>query len=418
MKILFVVAYAPNPVRVRPFQFIRSLLARNNQVTVATLWTSPAEQADIARLQEMGAEVIATRIERSRTARNLARAWMQGVSLQSCWSWEPSLHAQICAALQQDAFDAIHVEHLRGSRYALALQAFVASDKARGNPPVVWDSVDSISALFAQAQRLSPSLKTRLMTALDFNRTKRDEGMLAASFPRVVVTSEDDAETLAALADTLGKSQGAAARNALRVIPNGVDTDAFAFGASEARAPLRLVFSGKMSYHANAATARYLVEEIMPLVWQQQPNASLWLVGKDPGKEMQAWARRYPQKVVVTGAVPDMGAVLGTAAIALAPLVYGAGIQNKVLEAMACGTPVVASPRAVAALQIQPGVELEVADDAQAFAAATLRLLGNADRRAEMARAGRAYVEAHHSWDAVTAQLETAYREATTAHNP
>lgn len=107
-----------------------------------------------------------------------------------------------------------------------------------------------------------------------------------------------------------------------------------------------------------------------------------------------------------------MGAVIGTAAVALAPLVYGAGIQNKVLEAMACGTPVIASPLAVSALRVEPGVDLEVADGAQAFAERTLVLLKDPARREAIARAGRAYVENHHSWSAVTAQLEEIYREA------
>jgi glycosyltransferase involved in cell wall biosynthesis len=202
------------------------------------------------------------------------------------------------------------------------------------------------------------------------------------------------------------------ARDAMRVIPNGVDTEAFAFRDGSARDGMRLVYSGKMSYHANAATARFLVEEIMPIVWRKQPQATLWVVGKDPGKEMQEWTRRYPERVVVTGEVPDMGAVISTAAVSLAPLVYGAGIQNKVLEAMACGTPVIASPLAVSPLRAQPGVELEVAEGAQAFAEATLRLLEDPARRDAMARSGRAYVENYHSWDAVTAQLEETYREA------
>jgi len=412
MKILFVVAYAPNPVRVRPYQFIRTLLARGNQVTVATLWTSDAERADLGHLEELGVTMLAIGIGKVRTVRNLAGAFLTPASLQSWWSWEPTLFARMCAALETDRYDAIHVEHLRGSQYALALQEFVASGKALGAPPVVWDSVDSISALFAQAQKLSPSLKTRMMTALDSGRTRRDEGLLATAFPRVVVTSQGDLESMAALAEARERGDGDVARKMMRVIQNGVDTAGFPYRGMEGRDPLRLLFSGKMSYHANAATARYLVEEIMPIVWEKQPRATLWLVGKDPGKEMQEWTRRYPERVVVTGAVPDMGAVIGTAAVALAPLVYGAGIQNKVLEAMACGTPVIASPLAVSALRVEPGVDLEVAEDAQAFAEKTLALLEDSARREAIARAGRVYVESHHSWSAVTAQLEETYREA------
>jgi len=99
------------------------------------------------------------------------------------------------------------------------------------------------------------------------------------------------------------------------------------------------------------------------------------------------------------------------ATLAVAPVPYGAGVQNKVLEAMACGTPVVVSPQAIAALAVQPGRDLVVADGAEAFARAVLELLDDPARRAQLGRAGRAYVEQHHSWDAITARLESIYRE-------
>lgn len=415
MNVLFVVAYAPNPVRVRPYQFIRTLLSRGNQVTVATLWTSEEEKSDLAHLGELGVEVIATGIARIRTVQNLAHAVLQGSSLQSHWSWEPSLFGKLCDVLTERKYDVIHVEHLRGSRYALALQGFIETGKARGRPPVVWDSVDAITALFEQARRLAPGLKTKLMTTVDQARTRRDEGMLASSFARVVVTSERDGEVLVRLATECSPERGAAARATLRVIANGVDSTVFSFAGMDTREPATLVFSGKMSYHANAATARFLVNEIMPLVWQSKPETCLWIVGKDPGQEMLDWTKRYPGKIVVTGAVPDMGLVLGKATLAVAPLVYGAGIQNKVLEAMACGTPVLASPLAVSALQIEPGVDLEIADGAATFAQAICNLLDDPAKREQMGRAGRAYVENKHSWNAATAALEQVYREAVQA---
>jgi glycosyltransferase involved in cell wall biosynthesis len=96
----------------------------------------------------------------------------------------------------------------------------------------------------------------------------------------------------------------------------------------------------------------------------------------------------------------------------VAPVPYSAGIQNKVLEAMACGTPVVASSRAVSALAARPGRDLIVAEGAETFAQAVLDLLHAADRREQVGRAGRAYVEAHHAWPTVAAHLEAIYRAA------
>jgi glycosyltransferase involved in cell wall biosynthesis len=97
------------------------------------------------------------------------------------------------------------------------------------------------------------------------------------------------------------------------------------------------------------------------------------------------------------------------ATLAVAPIRYGTGIQNKVLEAMACATPVVASHQAVSALQVEPGEDLIVADQPREFARAVLELLNNPERRLRVGRAGRMYVEKHHDWRKSAADLEDIY---------
>jgi glycosyltransferase involved in cell wall biosynthesis len=138
-------------------------------------------------------------------------------------------------------------------------------------------------------------------------------------------------------------------------------------------------------------------------------------VGKDPPAPVRALADATTAPagaVEVTGAVPTMRPYLSQATMAVAPVLYGAGIQNKVLEAMACGTPVIASPSAASGLQAKRERDLIVADDADAFATAILSLLAQPARRAQIGQAGRAFVEQIHSWDAVGAQLEQYYQAA------
>jgi hypothetical protein len=96
----------------------------------------------------------------------------------------------------------------------------------------------------------------------------------------------------------------------------------------------------------------------------------------------------------------------------VAPMVYGAGIQNKILEGMASGVPVVCSPQATAALQAQLGHDLLVADSPSGIASAVLRLLGDASLRARLREAGRQYVETYHDWGRVAARLEEVYLQA------
>jgi glycosyltransferase involved in cell wall biosynthesis len=93
------------------------------------------------------------------------------------------------------------------------------------------------------------------------------------------------------------------------------------------------------------------------------------------------------------------------------PLIYGAGSQFKLLEAMACGTPVVATTRAVSALEVRVGEDLLVADHAERFATEILRVINDSEIMHRLSRAGKKYVEDHHSWVSIAAQLEGIYHE-------
>jgi glycosyltransferase involved in cell wall biosynthesis len=167
--------------------------------------------------------------------------------------------------------------------------------------------------------------------------------------------------------------------------------------------------SGKMSYHANVTMALHLVQEIMPHVWAQQPETRVCIVGKDPSRAIQDLSRN--PNIIVTGTVSDVRPYLRKATIAVAPIAYGVGIQNKVLEAMACATPVVATPQAVSALNLQAGEDALVAQKPADFAQAILRLLNDRQLREKVGQRGRRYVEANHDWAAVSAQLEQTYRQ-------
>jgi len=401
VRILFVVPYVPTLIRVRPYNLVRYLARHGHRLTLATLWETDDERRALAEFESLDVEVIAAPLTRNRKLLNLAMALPTAHPLQANFCWQPELAARLDGLVAARDFDAIHVEHLRGSRYALHLKR--KTQNAKHKIPVVWDSVDSITHLFEQAAKQSQSAKGKLMTSFELPRTRRSEGWLAAQFDRVLVTSPTDRAALEALSPHHAP---------IIVLPNGVDLDYFRPCDDVPREPDALVFSGKMSYHANVTAALHLVNDIMPRVWSRKPHTRLWIVGKDPTEEVRALAMRYPERVKVTGAVPDMRAYLRQSTVAVVPVVYGAGIQNKVLEAMACATPVVTSARTVASLQ--PGYEdaALVADGAEAFAHHVLRLLDEPHLRERLGNAGRRYVEAHHDWNVIVDRLAGIYEEA------
>jgi glycosyltransferase involved in cell wall biosynthesis len=167
-----------------------------------------------------------------------------------------------------------------------------------------------------------------------------------------------------------------------------------------------------MSYHANATAAVHAVRRIMPEVWKRRPEARLQIVGQDPPRTVRRLEGPSHGRVKVSGFVPDIRPYLRRATLALAPLTYGAGVQNKVLEAMACATPVIATSRAVSALEIEPGRDLVVADDPVSFAEAIDTLLSKPDLMGRVAACGRSYVVRNHSWEESAIRLETIYSSA------
>jgi glycosyltransferase involved in cell wall biosynthesis len=191
------------------------------------------------------------------------------------------------------------------------------------------------------------------------------------------------------------------------VLSNGVDAEYYAPGDPAGRRANRLVMSGKMSYHANVTMVVEFVTHVLPRVAERHPDVELWIVGKDPAREVRRLAR--PGRVHVTGTVPDLRPYLRTAAVAVAPLSYGAGVQNKVLEAMSCGTATVISDVAARGLALESEREAWVRSGPAAFAQGVSDLLSSPETRARLGEAGRRYVQQHHDWGRITLKLEEIY---------
>ena len=402
MKILFVVPYPPSLIRVRPYNLIRELSRRGQQVTVATLWSDENERKDGELLRSVAHQVRLVRQPRWRSYLNCVLALPSGSPLQSVYSWNPNLVGNLNGSVKspdgKPDFDLVHVEHLRGSRFGLHVK--------RLNPqlPVVWDSVDCISLLFKLASGRSKKITSRALTSFELGRTRHYESWLLGQFDHTLVTSSIDRE---AMLDLSGYGTERAKR--ISVLPNGVDLDYFTPDENTLREADTLVVSGKMSYHANVTMVMYLVEQIMPRVWATRPEAKLWIVGKDPVPEIRTLNQN--PKITVTGTVDDIRPYLRGASVAVSPVIYGVGIQNKVLEAMACGTPVVSTPQAVSTLNVTHGNDVLIAENPDVFARYVLRILNDHTYRDQIGKTGRKYVETNHDWSEITKKLEIIYYE-------
>ena len=408
MHILFIVPYSPTRIRVRPYNLIKHLAQRENLLTLATVWEDEVELDELKEFERLGVQIIAQPLQKTRVLANTGRTFFSSTPLQARYSWQPDLADQLSELLTSDPnrWDVIHVEHLRGAQYGLHIKEQLGEHGL--SIPVVWDSVDCISLLFEGASRSSRSGFGRWITRFELPRTRRFEGFLVHQFERVLATSSQDKRALEELGDQYSCVSNPGT-STVTVLPNGVDLEYF-FPVPDQRESDIIIFTGKLSYHANQTAATYLANDIMPHIWERRPQTKLQLVGKDPPAAIRRLGERE-NRIEVTGYVPDIRDYLRRASLAIAPIVYGAGIQNKVLEAMACGIPVAASSQAVSALGAIPGRDVLVGDEPQDIAAAALKLLEDPRLNTRIGANGRAYVERHHDWNSIAAQLEDIYRE-------
>jgi glycosyltransferase involved in cell wall biosynthesis len=406
MRILFVTPYPPSRIRVRSYGFLTQL-QREHEVTIATQVTSEQELTDVGALRAQGFAVVTTEETKRQAVLRSGMALLGSLPLQVAYARSQRFTQEVQQLWAQRTFDVVHVEHLRGIASMESL--------ARAHP-LVWDAVDCISLLSKQTMVGGPSLPVRAVALLEHKRTQSYEGKILQMLPHVLVTSERDRQAMIELRRT--QTGNATGRNeeadaGIRVLPNGVDLAYFS-PFNQERRRFNVVFSGKMSYHANIATALYLYRQIMPLIWQQQPETTLTIVGSKPPLSIQQLAR--DSRVEVTGYVEDLRPYVGRAQVMLSPMVYSVGIQNKVLEAMALGTPVVVAAQAAAALGTRSGRDLMVASSANEFAELTLRLMNDAELHSTLSQCGRTYVEQQHDWRVIADRLVDVYRQAIIAY--
>ncbi|MDO9235797.1 MAG: TIGR03087 family PEP-CTERM/XrtA system glycosyltransferase, partial [Aquabacterium sp.] len=185
--------------------------------------------------------------------------------------------------------------------------------------------------------------------------------------------------------------------------PNGVDADFFC-PIDESYDADTISFIGRMDYYPNQECMTRFCEQTWPLLKSRRPAMKLLIVGADPSPEM----RRLGDLpgVTVTGSVPDVRPFIRGSALMVAPLNIARGTQNKILEAMAMGVPVVTSAIAAGGVDAESVTHFLVADTPQAYADAIMQIVDSPAERDRLAVAGRQRMLSHHAWPRSMVRLE------------
>ena len=267
----------------------------------------------------------------------------------------------------------------------------------------------------AMGQFMPPGLARTVMDMVDVDSDKWTQYALSQPWPLSWIYAREgrklslwearmaqdfDATLLVSRAETVLLQQRAPQAHAkISAFENGVDAEYFSPDRdypnpyeTEAQA---IVFTGAMDYWPNIDAVCWFTEHAFPAIRQQVPNAQFTIVGSRPASEVQKLAQQ--PGVRVTGGVPDIRPYLAHAACAVAPLRIARGVQNKVLEATAMARPVVVTPQAAEGICARAGVDFELAQDAEAFAAAVSHHLTHADTA--MGQAARAGILVNYDWE-------------------
>lgn len=389
MRVLFLTPYVPSLIRVRPFHFIQSLAA-SHEISLVSLVCDQYEEELAGKVAQYCASVELVRLPKWQAYANCLRALPSSLPLRVAYYRSPAFVERVLWVMRKRKIEVVHGELIK---VMPALRAVLARERV----PVLYDAVDCISSYLEQQWRSTGNPLHKAFVYTELRKMRRYEQRSLRVLDQVVITSPYDRECLIRLGED-GEH--------IRVVPNGVDT-AYFTPLPVSREPDSLVFCAKMDYYPNAQAMLNFCREVLPLIWKVRPGVRLTIVGNQPPRAV--CELKADPRITVTGFVPDIRPYLSRASVALAPLLVAAGMQNKVLEALAMGTPVVATPGSCRSLQTQHERHLLIAEGAQAYANAILRLLEDPSLARQLATEGRQYVEQHHSWEAAATLLGELY---------
>jgi sugar transferase (PEP-CTERM/EpsH1 system associated) len=393
MKILVLLSRFPYPLdkgdKLRAYYQLHYLAGQGHEICLLALsdeTVSAEALAAVGPLCRGGLHL--HQLGRVARGRGLARALATaGRPLQVGYFYEKPAQRLVDKLLAEFRPDHVYCQLIRMAEY-LRPHA--------GQWPMTLDYMDVFSAGMARRAVTAPAWQ-RPVLALEASRLTAYEAEAFNWFQAHTIISEQDRNLIPH-----------AANAQITIVPNGIALNYF---QPQPLAPKTydLLFCGNMGYHPNVDAACWLAEEILPLVQQRHPAATLLVAGTSPAPRVQALARR--PGVAVSGWLPDIRTAYAQAQVFVAPMRVGTGLQNKLLEAMAMQLPCVTTPLANNALRGTPGQHLLVADGAPALAEALAGLLADGTRAAQLAAAGRTFVAETYDWAAATARLENLFRD-------
>ncbi len=378
LNILYVCHRFPYPPKrggkIRPFNMIRHMGEQGHQVTVASLARSAEEAEEGQGLAEHCHRFIQETV--SAPIQNLRMVLRLPTTVPSSmgYFYSAALHRRIREAMAETSFDLIFVHCSSVAQYV--------SDVTDIPKILDYGDMDSQKWLIYAKTRAFP---LSIGYWIEGNKMLREEKRLAPLFDLCTCTTRAELDTL----------QSYQTAKDTDWFPNGVDSSAFSL-AEQPYEPDTICFIGRMDYYPNQQCMFEFCDQVMPLIQAKRPSVTLTIIGANPPANIRALGDRAG--IIVTGSVPEVQPYVHKAAVNVAPLSIARGTQNKILESMALGVPVVSSLEAAGGVDAVAGEHLLTADSPQQYCDAIIGLLENPAERERLSLAGRERVLSNHNW--------------------
>jgi sugar transferase (PEP-CTERM/EpsH1 system associated) len=385
MRVLFLSHRFPYPPtfgsKVRSFNAIRHL-AREHEVTVHSMVRSAGEAAEVGGIAAFCKAHTAHRVHNLAQVAKIGAGLATPVSASEAFFHCTAMQRDINRALAQRSFDFIFVHCSAVGRYV---------ENVTGLPKLMdFCDVDSRKWYDYVPHKPWP---LNLGYRWEAWRVAAAERRVAGRFDRVTVATPGEARTLAEVG----------VHERVDWFPNGVDFDFFQ-PSTAPHDPELISFVGRMDYFPNEQGMVDFCADVWPRLKRERPALRLQIVGAEPTLRVQALARL--EGVTVTGSVPDVRPFVQRSALTVVPLTIARGTQNKILESMAMGVPVVSSVVAAGGVDAIAGEHLLAAANADETFEMTLRILNDPAERTRLAQAGLARARSHHSWSSAMQRMD------------
>ncbi len=382
--------YPPNKgEKIRHYNILKHL-AESHDIYLGTLIDDPLDWENVKGLQSLVKEIKVVGIQKSAAYLGMGARWLGGMPLSFGFFQN--------AALQTWVNDII--KRVRPEIAVLCSSNTAPYLMRTGYRPkcVIADFTD------VDSQKWEDYVPTkrgpmRWVYAEEARRVRRAEIQIASASDAVTFVSAEETALFKTVCPTVADKAHA--------VSNGVDIEYFN-PAFKAPSPLphgpNFVFTGTMDYWPNVNAVVWFAEHVWPSVHAALPGAHFAIAGGKPNAEVQKLSTL--PGIIVTGRIPDVRPYMAAATAIVAPLQIARGIQNKVLEGMAMGKPVICSPGALTGIAAIPSTHIWQADSPATWQDACTALATQKDISDALGKAARQFVVDHFSWSSVLKPLD------------